>query len=1060
MGKIRKTFRENKFKKPIKIPNLIQVQFDSFKWFLDKGIREVFDDMFPIVSYNNDVDIKFVDYEFEEPKYNEEQAREKNITYEAPLKATLCLRKKSVKNPKKKKKIAQQEVFFGNFPLITKRGTFIINGVERVVVSQLVRSPGLYFTSKGAKIIPERGSWIEIEADKNNVLWVRVDKRRKIPFTALLRIFGWVPTGKEYGLKPTLEKDNAQSLDGSYLELYKSLRPGEMASLDNAKSLIDNMFFNDERYDLGQVGRFVFNRRIKRLKKQSPSFKKNIKNAKPGQKRLLSKEDLILVLMGILDRQQDPSVKSGDDIDHLGNRRVRPVGELIQNRFRLGLMRMSRNIRDRMSTANIEEIGLNKLINARPLIAAIEQFFSSSRLSQFMDQVNPLAELEHKRRLSAIGPGGLSRERAGFEVRDVHLSHYGRICPIQSSEGANIGLITYLSAYARLNKYGFLQTPYVKVKNGKPTNEVVYLDAFEEEDHIIASWDVFKGDSKLKAQKPKIKKQKLSPNKFVPARVKGEPGEIPLKKVDFVDIAPYQIISIATCLIPFLGHDDGQRALMGSNMQRQAVPCLIPDSPIVGTGMEKKAAKDSGQVVTAQESGKVVEVDGSHITIKPKNKEPVKYNLHSFLRSNTDTCLNQRPIVDKGQKVKKGQIIADGTSIDNGELALGENVLVAFMPWEGWNYEDAIIISERLLKKNKFASIQIEEFDVDVRDTKLGPEQTTSDIPNVSQEKLSNLDAEGFIRLGAPVQGNDILVGKISPKGEKELTAEERLLRAIFGEKARDVKDSSLRLPHGKRGKVLEVQSFSRDKGDKLDSGVLEKIRVRVAQLRSIQVGDKLAGRHGNKGVIAAILPEEDMPYLPDGRSVDVILNPLGVVSRMNIGQILETHLGWACNELGFKIASPTLFGVSEEKIKQTLKKAGLPEDGRLKLRDGRTGGLFDHKSTVGYMYIMKLGHMVEDKMHMRSIGPYSLITQQPLGGKAQFGGQRFGEMEVWALEGYGAAYNLQEMLTIKSDDMIGRSKAYEAIIKGEEIEPPHLPASFHVLVKELKGLGLEVDLE
>jgi len=1002
--------------KTINLPNLIENQIRSFEWFIKQGIKEVFNEVSPIRSYNNNLELYFLDYYFDAPKYDEQTSRYKNITFDAPLrcKVKLC--------DKKNQKNIEQEVYLGDFPIITNRGTFIINGIERVVVSQLIRSPGVFFTNKGAKIVPHRGAWLEIEADSEGVIWVRIDRKRKVAITSLLRVFGYESNQELVNLfgdsiKPTLKKDNAKNQDQGLIEVYRRIRPGDLATVDNARSMIENMFFNAERYDLGKVGRYMFNRRL------------NIKNINT---RILRNKDLLLVVKEILKRGDSPA----DDIDHLGNRRIRTVGELVQNRFRIGLARMSRNIRDKMSTIDIADIVLAQLINARPLTASVREFFASSQLSQFMDQVNSLAELEHKRRLSAMGPGGLTRDRASFEVRDVHSSHYGRICPIQSSEGPNIGLVVYLSNYARINEYGFLETPYRKVVKGKITNQIVYLNAFDEERYNIAS-----ACDELARR--------------VPARIKSKPGSIPRSQVDFVDVAPQQPISVATSLIPFLEHDDGQRALMGSNMQRQAVPCICPQSPVVGTGQEARAAYDSGQVIVAQKAGTVKEVDAEHIKI-----DNHVYDLHNFIRSNADTSLNQRPLVNKGDKIKKGQVIADGVSTDQGELALGQNLLVAFMAWEGWNYEDAIVISQRLLKNNNYTSVHIEEFSIDVRDTKLGPEVTTRDIPNVGEEKLRNLDSDGVIHLGAEVRSRDILVGKISPKGEKDLTAEERLLRAIFGEKAADVKDASLLLPHGRRGKVVGVKIFSRDNGDRLPSGVIQTIKVSIAQLRNIAVGDKLAGRHGNKGVIAAILPEEDMPFLPDGRPVDIILNPLGVVSRMNIGQVLETHLGWAASTLGYKVSSPALNGITETQIKKELKKAGLPENGKIQLCDGRTGQKFDNKTTVGITYILKLHHLVEDKIHMRSTGPYSLITQQPLGGKAQFGGQRFGEMEVWALEGYGAAHSLQEILTIKSDDVVGRSRAYESIIKGESIKKPHVPASFHVLLQELKALGLNVTLK
>ena len=1002
------------FKEAFPLPNLIENQLNSFDWFKKIGVKEVFAEISPIQDYARNYEIHFFNFSWDEPKYDPEIAKEKNISYEAPLRCMIELRGIS---PKAKIKSLKQEVYLGDFPQMTPTGTFIINGVERVVISQLIRSPGVFFTKIGsAKIIPQRGAWLELERDRNGAIWVKIDRKRKVAVTSLLRAFGLESDQKLLSLlgekiKPTLEKDLAKNQEQGLIEIYLRLRPGDLATADNAKQLIHSMFFSLDRYDLGRVGRYKFNQRMKTKIKEST----------------LRPEDLVLVVEELL--KENHKV---DDIDHLGNRRIKTVGELVENRFRIGLTRMRRNIRDKISTLDMSEIQIGQFINSRPLVASVKEFFASSQLSQFMDQVNILAELEHKRRLSAMGPGGLVRDRAGFEVRDVHSSHYGRICPIQSSEGPNIGLVVYLSSFARINEYGFLETPYKNVLSKK----IEYLNAFQEEECVIApAGTVLAGR--------------------VQARIKGKPGFIAASKVDYLDISPKQAISISTSLIPFLEHDDAQRALMASNMQRQAVVSVVPDSPVVGTGVEGRAAHDAGLMLVAKSDGVVEEVDSQKITVSGVN-----YHLQKFVRSNTDTALNQRPMVVKAQKIKKGDLLADCASSDQGELALGQNILVAFMPWEGWNYEDAIIISERLVKDDRYTSVHIEEFRVDVRDTRLGPEITTCDIPNVSEEKLRNLDAEGIIRIGAEVRSRDILVGKISPKGEQELSAEERLLRAIFGEKARDVKDSSLLLPHGKRGKVVDVKIFSREQGDRLSSGVLQTIQIRVAQLRRVQVGDKLAGRHGNKGVIAKILKEEDLPYLPDGRAVEMILNPLGVPSRMNIGQILETHLGWASQTLGIKVASPALSGIKEEAIKAELKRAGLPEDGRVQLLDGRTGEKFNHPSTVGVMYVMKLNHLVEDKIHMRSTGPYSLITQQPLGGKAQFGGQRFGEMEVWALEGYGASHTLQEILTIKSDDIQGRSKTYESIIKGEKIQKPNVPASFSVLVQELRSLGLAVELK
>ena len=943
---------------------------------------------------------------------------------------------------------------------MTDKGTFIINGVERVVVSQLIKSPGVFFSPSyqkedvcffGAKIIPSRGAWIEIETESDGAIFARIDRKRKVAVTSLLRAFGYgkdekileifrkIDKGPIKFIEQTIARDSAKSQNDGFIEVYKRIRPGDLAAIDNAKGLIEAMFFNLERYDFGKVGRHKINQR----------FKEDFSDSEKS--RVFSLKDLVLTIKEIIRLNNTPGAK-GDDIDHLGNRRVKTVGELVQEKCRLGLIRMERNIKDRMSTIDIETITPMQLINPRPLNAVIKEFFASSQLSQFMDQVNPLAELEHKRRLSAMGPGGLQRERAGFEVRDVHQSHYGRICPIQTPEGQNIGLVGHLACYAKINDFGFIETPYRKVKNGRVTGEVVFFDAIQEEKYNIAHGGTPIGNDGRFLEKK------------VQARVKGQPSVISVSEIDYMDISSNQTISVATSLIPFSENDASNRALMGSNMQRQAVSCIIPESPIIGTGIEKNTAINSGQVIVAKENGKVVEVDASHIKIKISGNKIGKskfknYKLHSFVRSNAATSITQHSIVVKGQKIKQGDILADGAATENGELALGQNLLVAFMSWRGANFEDAIIISEKLVHDDRFTSIHIEDYSIDVRDTKLGPEIVTRDIPNIGEEKLKDLDEDGIVRIGAEVSSGDILVGKITPKGETELTAEERLLRSIFGEKAREIKDSSLYLAHGEHGKVVNIKIFSRDQGDKLSTGVIKTIQISVAQLRKISIGDKLAGRHGNKGVISKILPIEDMPYLSDGTPMDIILNPLGVASRMNIGQILETHLGWAAKKLGYKVSCAPLNGPSEENIKKELKKAGLPEDGKVQLFDGRTGEPFDQKTTVGITYIMKLHHLVEDKIHMRSIGPYSLITQQPLGGKAQFGGQRFGEMEVWALEGYGAAHTLQEVLTIKSDDVLGRSKAYESIIKGEEIKSPHVPASFHVLLNEIKALGLNIEL-
>ncbi len=1047
----------NDFKELIPMPDLIEIQKDSYQWFLREGLIELFEEINPITDFiGRDLELYFEDYYFDEAKFSELESRQKNITYEAPIRV-----KTRLVNKKTEQEI-KQEVFLGDFPIMTDKGTFIINGIERVVVSQLIRSAGVMFTAEfnkgkkcyGAKVIPNRGAWLEIETDANKVIWVRIDRKRKVAITSLLRAFGYgsdeeikklfkevdlVAENKDEPsfIEATLEKDLAKDEADGLQEVYRRIRPGDLASVENARQLIQAMFFRFDRYDFGRVGRYKLNRR----------FKLDLAN-KP-ENRTLRQEDLILIIKEVI--RLNITKEPEDDIDHLGNRRVRAIGGLIQNRFRVGLARMERIIKDKMSTSDIAGLTPNKLINARPIIGVVKEFFMSSQLSQFMDQTNPLAELEHKRRLSAMGPGGLTRERAGFEVRDVHTTHYGRICPIATPEGPNIGLVGHLASYARLNSYGFLETPYRKVihdrRSSRVSDEVFFLDAFEEEKYITA-------DSTI----PLDNKNRFLVNKYEVRRY-GQPGVAEVKKIDFVAIAANQIISIATSLIPFMEHNDGQRSLMGTNMQRQAVPLVKNEAPIVGTGVEKRAAIDSGHLIIAKGAGEVVAVDSEKIEIKNKPGKIETYHLNKFVRSNSSTCINQRPIVEIGDKIKTGQILSDGPSIDNGELSLGRNVLVAFMIWEGFNYEDAVIISERLVKEDVYSSVHIENYVIDVRDTKLGPEVITNDIPNISEEKLKNLDEDGIIRIGAEVSSGDILVGKITPKGETTLSAEEKLLRAIFGDKAKDVRDSSLYLEHGEYGKVVDVKVFSREEGDKLAAGVLQSIQVSVANLRKIQVGDKMSGRHGNKGVISKVVSVEDMPYMADGTPIDIILSPLGIISRMNLGQLLETHLGFAANKLGYKVASPALNGVTEEQIRGELIKAGLPEDGKVKLYDGKTGEPYDQKVTVGYKYILKLNHMVEDKIHQRSIGPYSLITQQPLGGKAQFGGQRFGEMEVWALEGYGAAHTLQEMLTIKSDDVPGRSKAYEAIIKGEEIEKLNVPESFNVLLRELKGLCLNVEL-
>ena len=1032
--------------------HLNEIQFNSYQWFKTEGLRELFDEINPVRDYTGkNLALYFEDFYFEEPKYSEKEAKEKGLTYQAPLRVKLRLQNFVTK------KETEQEVFFGEYPMMTSRGTFIVNGVERVVVSQIIRSCGGYFTCRlikgkkyfGAKIIPNRGCWFEFETEGDNAIYVRIDRRRKIPVTTLLRIFGLesdeeiLKTFKDVDVGPikfiekTLAKDKSKNKDSAFVEIYKRLRPGDLATPDNARSLIEAMLYRPDRYDLSEVGRFKLNQLLK------------LNFPLTREYRHLHLEDIVEIVKGIIKRNNDPLAEP-DDIDHLSNRRIRPVGELVQERARVGLARLRRIIQDRMSTADIYTLTPAKLINYRPLEAIVRDFFTLGSLSQFMDQANPLSALEHKRRISAMGPGGLTRERAGFEVRDVHPSHYGRICPIQTPEGINIGLVNHLANFARINPFGFLITPYFKVKNGKITNEIVWLTALEEEEYKIAHGGT-----------PRDKEGYILP-KIVEVRYRGRPTQCKREEVDLIDVAPYQIVSISTSLIPFLEHDDANRALMGSNMQRQAVPCLKAEPPLVQTGNEKKAAYDSGMMLISDVDGKVIEVDASKIVIQPKGKpkERKVYWLEKFSRTNQYTCHHQFPKVKLGQQVKKGDPLVDTNAIKDGVLSLGKNLLVAFMPFRGGNFEDAIIISERLVKEDVFTSIHIEDFECEVRETRLGPEVTTPDIPNVSEEKLKDLDEEGIVRIGAEVNPGDILVGKISPKGEAELSPEERLLRAVFGEKAKDIKDTSLLLPGGKRGRVIRVRVFSREKGEKLEPGVIKKIQVEVAQIRKITAGDKLAGRHGNKGVVAKVLPEEDMPYLEDGTPVDIILNPLSVASRMNIGQILETHLGWAAKKLGYYAITPALAGASEEQIKEELKKAGLPEDGKVTLYDGYTGEPFDQKVTVGYIYMMKLNHLVEDKIHMRSIGPYSLITQQPLRGKAHMGGQRFGEMEVWALEGYGAAYTLQEMLTVKSDDVKGRAQTYEAIIKGEKIKTIFLPASFNVLVCELKALGLSVQIE
>ncbi len=1041
----------------IPLPNLIEVQADSFQWLLEAGLKELLDEVSPIKDFTGrDLELYFVDYYFDEPKFDQATSLSKNLTYESALWVKSRLTNSRTGETK------DQDIYLGDFPMMTDRGTFIINGVERVVVSQLIRSAGVFFSSQsirgserryyGAKVIPNRGAWLEFETDENNVISVKIDRKRKVPVTTFLRALGYddeekirksfkdIDTNPDFPfVDSTLAKDITKDEVGALIEVYKRIRPGDLATADNARQLIHDMFFRFDRYDLGRVGRHKMNQRF------GLEF-----SPKEKEDRVLKIEDVIAVVREIM--SYNLSQSEPDDIDHLGNRRIRGVGELIQNRFRIGLERMKRIIRDRMSTLDVNTLSATKLINARPVIIAVKEFFMSSQLSQFMDQTNPLSELEHKRRISALGPGGLSRERAGFEVRDVHPTHYGRICPIATPEGPNIGLVGHLASYARLNEFGFMETPFRKVvleKDGRRrvTNDVEYLDAFPEEKHITTA-----------ATTPIDEKGYFISDK-AEVRKYGQPSLASTDEIEYMDVAPNQIVSVSTSLIPFLEHDDAARALMGSNMQRQAVPLVCPQAPVVGTGVEARAAYDSGRMLKSGHDGTIVGVEADQITLQTNSGEVVEYQIEKFLRSNASTCINQKILVNRGDVVKKGDILADGPAIDHGELALGQNVVVAFMSWELGNYEDAILISERMVHDDRFTSIHIEHYPISVRDTKLGPEVITRDIPNVSEEKLKDLDEDGIVRIGAEVSSGDILVGKITPKGETELSPEEKLLRAIFGEKAKDIRDSSLYLEHGEHGKVIDVKIFSRENGDKLSSGVLKTVQVTVAHMRKIQVGDKMAGRHGNKGVISRVVPVEDMPVMEDGRSVDIVLSPLGVISRMNLGQILETHLGMAARKEGRTVASPALDGITEQTIKEQLEHAGFTTDGKHQLVDGRTGEKFKEKTVVGTMYMMKLIHMVEDKIHQRSIGPYSLITQQPLGGKAQSGGQRFGEMEVWALEAYGAAHTLQEILTIKSDDVTGRSKAYESIIKGESIKKLNVPEAFNVLVRELKGLGLDVEL-
>ncbi|MCX6752972.1 MAG: DNA-directed RNA polymerase subunit beta [Candidatus Nomurabacteria bacterium] len=1039
----------SRYKKPlIEFPNLIETQVKSFKWLVENGIGEVFKEFSPINDYSGKkFQLEFTSFSLGEPKCDEHTAKINKLSYEGLLKVRVKLTNKILGTVK------EQEIFMSELPLMTAHGSFIINGVERVIVPQLARSFGVFFTeveSKGkryfgAKIIPARGVWIEIESEADGAIYVRIDKKRKFLVTSLLRVMG-IGTDEEMlkafsdkeiyseTMKLSLAKDTTKILGEAYVEIYKRLRDGDMATADNAKEFI-NSIFTSERYDLSPVGRFRFNDR----------FAKDM-GEEEMKRRTISKEDLVSIIKNIIDLNSNPEAK-GDDIDHLGQRRVRFVGEMLQQKVRTGIMQIKRNIQDRMSTIDVDTAMPIQIINQRPLQARIKEFFTTNQLSQFMDQENVLAEMEHLRLLSALGPGGLTRERAGLEVRDVHPSHYGRICPIHTPEGPNIGLIVHLSIYSKINDFGIIETPYVKVKKGKITGEIQYLNALEEEKYNIAHGGVpYDEEGMITVEK-------------VEARIKTQPGVIARDQIDFIDVATNQGFSIATSMIPFLEHNDANRALMGSNMQKQAVPCVAPELPLVSTGMEEFASRDSGRLIISEIDGTVSYVDGKKITVSGAKGDKT-YTLVNFLRNNKFAVFHQRPNVNLGDKVKKGDVLADTTSTVDGQIAIGQNILMAFMSWNGSNYEDAIIISERLVKKSVFTSVYVEEFICTVRDTKLGPEITTRDIPNVGELKLKDLDEDGIVRIGAEVRENDILVGKITPKGETELTPEERLLRSIFAEKARDVKDTSLRMENGKRGRIIGVKIFSREMGHSLESGIIKKIVIEVAQIRNISVGDKLSGRHGNKGVISTVLPEEDMPYMADGTPIDIILTPLGVPSRMNLGQILEIHLGMAANTLGYQAVIPPFLGAKDEEIRAELVKAGLPENGKMKLFDGRTGEAFEQDIAVGYMYMLKLHHMVEDKIHMRSIGPYSLITQQPLGGKAQGGGQRFGEMEVWALEGYGAAHALREMLTIKSDDIVGRSATFDSIIKNEVIKSPNSPASFNVMLNYLRGLALNVNLK
>ena len=1077
MQKIKKIQRYNFGKIPqlMNMPHLLDIQRKPFQWFLEEGLMEALKDISPIEDFTGNRSLGFLNYNFDDENSTPDECKMQDMSYTAPLKVLSRFINKETGE------IKEQEVFMGDFPMMTENGTFIINGTERVVVSQLVRSPGVYFDTDidkkteidiyMCKVIPARGSWIEIETDKRNIAYMRIDRRRKFLLTIflksvgfgnnedLLNIFG--PYDKKGYIKNTLEKDFTETEEEALIEIYKKLRPGEPPTVESSRNLINSLFFNPKRYDFGKVGRYKIDQKLMEETDKNILDRLGTINAKMGidtsEKHILNCKDIFLIVKYLV--QLMGGIGEIDDIDHFGNRRIRNIGELIQNQVRIGLSRMERVVKERMTIQDVDTITPKSLINIRPLVASLKEFFGSGQLSQFLDQTNPLAEITHKRRLSALGPGGLSRERAGFEVRDVHSSHYGRMCPIETPEGPNIGLIGSLATYARLNEYGFIETPYRKVINGKLTNKVEYLSADNEENYVIAEATA------------KVRKD----GKFLEERVMARSGDeivtVEPGTIDYMDVSPRQIFSAAASLIPFLEHDDANRALMGSNMQRQAVPLIDPEPPLVGTGIEEEVARDSGVLILAKDDGIVEEVCADHIKMNYKKEKNYIHRLYKFRRSNQGTCINQKPIVEEGEKVKKGSVIADGPATSAGELALGKNLRVAFMSWEGYNYEDAIIISERLVKEDILSSIHISKQEVEARTTKLGAEEITMDIPSIGEETLKNLDEHGIIRIGAEVKPGDILVGKITPKGETELTAEEKLLRAIFGEKAREVRESSLKLPHGEGGKVLDVQLFSRKKGHDLPPGVNELVRVFIAEKRKISIGDKLAGRHGNKGVISVILPEEDMPYTEDGEPIDIIFNPLGVPSRMNVGQLLEAHLGWAAYK-GWNnkkenisrdgpvyVSTPIFEGAKEEDIVKLLKMANLPGSGKTALYDGRSGEKLSDNITVGHVYVMKLLHLVDDKIHARSTGPYSLVTQQPLGGKAQFGGQRFGEMEVWALEAYGAAYALQEMLTIKSDDVVGRVKTYEAIVKGENIEKPGIPESFKVLIKEMQSLALDVEV-